>query len=218
MITQINVKRGLIVYSSDPAQWIAGQRIPLRVEARSLPFRQTIRLEKVTVKVTPSDARKRPVRDIKYSLSAAIDQMWQGEFKLPEAPGKYRLLIEAKGYEHASVTKGKTSDLPVDLNAHLDITLRGDEATPLLWPPLAQTPTTASARQGPGTISFYPADQRLTSELPSKLFVVAQDESDAPWQGELSIAQMEGLIAGTIPTRIKTSREGIAGGHPGQCR
>ena len=210
IITQINVKRGLIVYSSDPSQWSIGQKIPLRIEGRSLPFRQTIRLQDVTVSFKPILKDLKPPSTPPQHLSAAIEQMWQGEITLPDKAGKYRLIVEAQGFEHPSLTKGQPSELPILLNAQIDFTLNETKQSPPLWPPLAQTPTTARARLGKGTLSFYPADQRLSSELPSTLFIVAQREGGTPWRGELELEQIEGMIANELPEQVKTKSNGLA--------
>jgi hypothetical protein len=205
VITQINVKRGLIVYSSEETQRIAGSSMVLRVEGRSLPFRQSIRLSDVKVQVQGQGQEAYQTTRLK----PALDEMWQGVITLPIQPGRYQLFINAEGFEHPSVNHGKSSNVPITLNASLELKVVEKPVRSFLWPPLAQTPTTARERLGEGTLSFYPMDQRLTSELPSDIVIVAQDHEGDPWQGEVKLTHLSGLLAQPIKRQIKLNSLGI---------
>jgi hypothetical protein len=205
VITQINVKRGLIVYSSEEDQRIAGSTMVVRVEGRSLPFRQSIRLSDVKVQVQGLGQEVYQTTKLK----PALDEMWQGVITLPLKPGRYQLFINAEGFEHPSVNRGKSSNIPVILNASLELKVVEKTVRSFLWPPLAQTPITARERLGEGTLSFYPMDQRLTSELPSDIVIIAQNHEGAPWEGEVNFTHLSGLLAKPIKSQIKLNHLGI---------
>ncbi len=207
VITQISVKRGLIVYSSPTDHWVPGRQIVIRAEGRSLPFRQSIQLQDARVLIKHKDGLK-PLKS--QELRPALEQMWQGVITLPQTPGKYQMVIEAEGFEQPSATKGERSILPVKLNAHLEFELNNGARSSPIWPPLAQTPTTARERRGEGTLSFYPADQRLTSELPSTLYVIGQSESGQPLSETVKFTLLEGLLSEPLPQEITLNRQGIA--------
>ena len=206
IITQINVKRGLIVYCDELKDREVNSSMVIRVEGRSLPFRQSITLESAQVRL--KNAQNQLV--LEQKLKPALESMWQTVINLPSAPGQYQLLISATGFEHPSANHGQVPKAPVNLNAKSLINVLPARLSSPILPPLAQTPTTARERLGEGTLSFYPMDQRLSSELPSDIAVIAQDEMGEPWTGSAKLKLLEGLIAQPVQPTIKFSQQGFA--------
>ena len=135
--------------------------------------------------------------------------MWQTVVKLPADPGQYQVLIRAEGFEHPSANHGKMPKAPVILNAKTSINVKGPNTSSPILPPLAQTPSTARERLGEGTLSFYPMDQRLSSELPSDIAIIAQDEMGKPWSGSAEVIHLEGLIAQPIQSSLQFNQYGF---------
>ena len=206
VITQINVKRGLIVYSDELKERVSNSNMVIRIEGRSLPFRQAITLQ--TAEVRLKDAQGKII--LQQKLQPALESMWQTVIKLPANPGQYQLLIRAEGFEHPSANHGKIPKAPVTLNAKTSINVKGPNTSSPIFPPLAQTPSTARERLGEGTLSFYPMDQRLSSELPSDIAIIAQDYMGKPWSGPAEVTHLEGLIAQPLQSLFKFNQYGFA--------
>ncbi len=206
VITQINVKRGLIVYSDELKEREIGSTMVIRLEGRSLPFRQPISIESAELRLKDQQG----IEVLTQALKPALDSMWQTHVQLPNKEGEYQLIISVEGYEHPSANHGKIPKAPVILNAKTSIHLVKPYVSSPLLPPLAQTPTTARERLGEGTLSFYPMDQRLSSELPSDIAVIAQDHLGKPWSGSATIKLLEGLIAQPMEKTIRFDQQGLA--------
>lgn len=199
----ITVKRGLVVFSDDPALWKSGEEIALRVSAHSLPVRLPITL--IEAEATILTLSGQILHE--STLSQGLEGMWQGSIRLPDAVGQYRLQVSAKGREHAGVTGGE-QQAPVNLSADRIIQLNKTRVD-TLWPEPAITPETAVGRQGAGDIAFYPADQEATTELVSKLFIITQNEDGTPWSGTLNLALTEGILGQKITQSIEVSSQGL---------
>ena len=84
VITQINVKRGLIVYSDELKEREIGSTMVIRLEGRSLPFRQPISIESAELRLKDQQG----IEVLTQALKPALDSMWQTHLQLPKKEGE----------------------------------------------------------------------------------------------------------------------------------
>ena len=205
-ISFITVKRGLVIYSDDPQLWQPGHQVTFRIIGYSLPIRLPIELKEASAKVYSATGELLGHEPLKPGLN----HMWQGTLTLPEHPGDYELTVQARGWEHPGVSGDEVHRELISLNARSSFRLSDQSSQVSIWPGLSETPKTVAGREGLGTLSFYPAEQRLTTELPSDMFIVAQAPDGRPWQGEVLIQREAGLVGKELPEALFTDRRGLA--------
>ena len=205
MINSIKAKHGMIVYSDGLEEWITTQEVSLRISSFDLFLHNALDIKRAELTLTGPLGE----RHIHKTFSRALQDLWQITLRVPDEPGEYQLSITAEGFTNA-VNPTHTPPHPITLRAERKVSVIRGETTSVHPLELASTPVTARARQGPGALWFFAADQRLTMELSSSAFVVAQDNTHQPWQGEVELKLTEGLSAQAVPTAVKTDARGVA--------
>ena len=195
IISQITATHGLIVFGSHPHLWSVHRKVALRIEAHSLPLHQKIKLKSARIYfVSPIGERTSP-----QVLKQKIGTFLQGTVKLPHRESHWKMIIEAEPESRDLIT----------LYAQLPIDLRSSFPPPPLLE-LAETPHLAQAKEGDGNLSFFAADQRLSFELNSDLFLVAEHPDGTPWRGTFQLERRQGLSGVPLPSQVKTDQDGLA--------
>jgi|GEM_PF-2421891 len=227
VLSSLSARWGLLVFGSDPRLWVAGEPAALRVEARALGVSDRVALLSATARLTRPGVPPPPPQPLLGASGAHL----QGTLTLPDTPGPWTLVVEAeavsaRGARGAALSEGVAHLAPeaaarlgarVSLTASLDVTLLAAPA-PLAAPwEDAQAPELLSPRGGEaeGALLSFPAEQRLSFNLPSDLIVAALDAAGAPLPGavvarDLAARPAEPLAARGAGERRPLSPHGLA--------
>jgi hypothetical protein len=217
IISHLKAEHGLMVFASDPLHWRAGRQVSIRVEARTLTFAQNIYLTDVTIRWLDNQKQIHHHQTITQHVGPFI----QGNITTPKRSGTWTLQLYAKGlspkkYRGSRIGSNegfddlKRNGREVELIASTEVHLRDpSQSEAWVWPGKAMTPETTQARQGEGVISIFALHQNLSFELSSDMVVVAQDEQDQPWQGDIQMKLIEGTTKIPTPTILTTDMWGI---------
>ena len=228
-LSNIGEHHGLLIFGSDPSHWPVGGQIALRVEGRKLPLQQQVHLRKAEVIFVDSGGIQMQAQPLKQRVGPFL----QGNLNLPTRPGEWRLTVRAvgvspkgikgaiRGSREAQEERVDVQGQVVSLHARLPFEMATKGRSPIPQAPTskvnvsdlviepASTPTTLVARVGVGALSLFAADQRLSFELASDVFIISQDEEGDPWSGEVKLSLTEGQSVNALPAQVMTDDRGV---------